>query len=95
MSAIGMAVGLPMRASPEKMRLPRPGPFAYAAMARMPMAICELTRMPDSTDGHASRISTRHNVCIRDMPVPRAASTRAGSTAVSPTIVFRMIGSSE
>ncbi len=29
------------------------------------------------------------------MPMPRAASLTAGSTAASPTTVFRMMGSNE
>ena len=36
-SDVGTAVGLPTLDRPEKIRFPSPGPFAYAAIARIPI----------------------------------------------------------
>lgn len=51
------------------------------------------TRIPARIDGHASGISTRPRTPIRLIPTPRAASTVAAGTALSPTMVLRRIGS--
>lgn len=89
-----IALALPSEAMPRKISLPRPGPEAYAAMAAIPISICVDTRMPVRIGGHASGSSTLQSRAIRDIPMPLAASTRAGSTPRSPTMELRTTGSS-
>src|SRR6185436_3371878 len=50
--------------------------------------------MPAAITGAASGSSTRRRTCAGAIPMPRAASTVAGSTPRSPVIALRRIGSS-
>lgn len=63
-------------------------------MAAIPISICVDTRMPVRIGGQASGSSTLQSRAIRDIPMPLAASTSAGSTPRSPTMELRTTGSS-
>ena len=50
-------------------------------------------RTPASTTGRASGASTRQKICVRDMPMPLAASTTAVETCCKPASVALTTGS--
>ena len=66
-----------------------------AATVTMPMFCTSTTRMPVRMTGSASGSSMRISTWVLVMPMPRAASTAARETRLSPSTVLATIGSSE
>ena len=59
----------------------------------VPTASTSAVRSPARISGTASGSSTRHSTPAADIPMPRPASIRDGSTCWMPTMVFRSTGS--
>ena len=80
---------------PRLMKAPRPPAPMYVAIAVMPMLMTTAMRTPAMITGTASGISTCRSRSSDDMPMPRAASRKAGSMLLMAVYVLRMIGNCE
>ena len=73
---------------------PRSSTPTVAPTVAIATIITVACRMPPRMTGTASGSSTLRSTCRGFMPMPRAASTTAGSTVLMPARVFRVTGSS-
>src|SRR5579871_183929 len=80
-------------ASPPKINSPTPPAPIAAAIVASPTEITTATRTPDRITFSASGSCTRHSSCRSVSPIPRPASTTAGSTPRIPVYVLRITGS--
>src|SRR6266700_822676 len=79
-------------ASPSVMNVPRPPLATRAPSVAVAMIWTEAVRMPAMITGPASGSSTWRSTSRCRMPIPRAASTTAGSTWPPPTYALVRIG---
>src|SRR5690606_29353372 len=80
---------------PASINSPSPPPLTKNANVAVPTASTSDVRNPARIMGTASGSSMRNNTPNADIPMPRPASTSAGSTESIPVMVFRSTGSSE
>ncbi len=74
---------------PWKSSSPRPPALIHAARLAMPMTVTAAMRTPAKMTGRAKGKRTSRNSCQPVMPMPKAASSTAGSTPLSPATVLR------